>query len=237
MRKVIDWKNLKVLKESEEGFGIILDNAGFIDPTMEKNVGIMESYREPLSLQQNKDMIVYALLQTYDKENRNGRIYPKKVLQDNVEKYQKVIKERRALNELNHPESSVIDLERVSHEIIETWWEGQNLWGKLKILTSPGFKNHGYVGNYAPDIAANLLLNGVTIGISSRGIGSLKKEGSKNIVQNDYELICFDLVSQPSNFSSWVHPSRDFMDSLSEQVQTKKTINEDIIKSLDNFLL
>jgi hypothetical protein len=233
MTNYIDYSKLRVLKENEEGFGIIIDNTGYIDPKIERNSRLVESY----SIEQDKDIILYAILQKYDTENKNGRIYPKKVLEANAEKYQKIIEQHRAISELNHPETSIIDLERVSHEIVETWWEGKELWGKLKILTSPGFKRYGYVGNYAPDIAANLLLHGITIGISSRGIGSLKKEGNKNIVQSDFELICFDLVSQPSTPGAYLFADKTLSKVYTENINKNTIISNDIIKSIDNFLL
>ena len=111
MTKYIDYSKLRVLKENEEGYGIIIDNTGYIDPKIERNSRLVESY----SLEQDKDIILYAILQKYDTENKNGRIYPEKVLKANVEKYQKVIDQHRAISELNHPETSIIDLERVSH--------------------------------------------------------------------------------------------------------------------------
>ena len=93
----------------------------------------------------SQDLILYAVLQKYDTPNKNGRIYPKHLLQREDQKYQQIIKNGGALNELNHPTSSLIDLDRVSHSILETWWEGKVLMGKIKLFTSPGWKKMGII--------------------------------------------------------------------------------------------
>ena len=114
-----------------------------------------------------------------EQQNRNGRVYPEEILKREAENYRKLIKKGVALSELNHPESSLIDLDRVCHVITDLWWENQMLLGKLKLLTSPGFHERGIVSTKG-DQAANLLRQGVTLGISSRGVGSLKKVGEQN---------------------------------------------------------
>lgn len=134
--------------------------------------------------------------------------------------------------------SSLIDLDRVSHTILETWWEGKILMGKLKLLTSPGWKKMGIVSTKG-DQAAMLLMNGVTLGISSRGVGSLKNIKGQNIVQDDFELVCFDLVSSPSTPGAYVFKDLADRDNYQESTEEKpvvldKTLN--LMNKLNVFL-
>jgi hypothetical protein len=143
-----------------------------------------------------------------------------------------------ALSELNHPESSLVDLDRVSHAITDIWWEGPVLMGKLKLLTSPGFHERGIVSTKG-DQAANLLRQGVTLGISSRGVGSLKKIGEQNEVQDDFELICFDLVWSPSTPGAYLflepNDRFNFEENLEEEnkMKAQRVSDESSNKSLD----
>jgi hypothetical protein len=108
-----------------------------------------------------------------------------------------------SLGELNHPESSIIDADRVSHRITETWWDGKTLMGKLELDTTPGYHKMGIISSVG-DKVVNMIRKGWTVGISSRGVGSLKQEGGKNVVQDDFELICWDIVTSPSTPGSWI---------------------------------
>jgi len=225
---------MKVLGPNETGRGILIEyDAGHISPDENKQV-----IAEMKNTDFQQDLILYAVLQKYDVPNKNGRIYPQSVLRRENDKYQTIIKNGGALNELNHPTSSLIDLDRVSHSILETWWEGNVLVGKIKIFTSPGWRKAGII-SCKGDQAANLLMNGATLGISSRGVGSLKNVKGQNIVQDDFELVCFDLVSSPSTPGAYVFS--DLNDRLKyEEVEQEKEPEENKIKSLmsrlDNFL-
>jgi hypothetical protein len=137
-----------------------------------------------------------------------------------------MIEKGTSLSELNHPESSLIDLDRVSHIITEVFWEGPVLLGKLKLLTSPGFHQSG-VCSTKGDLAANYLRQGVTLGISSRGVGSLKKVGEQNEVQEDFELICFDLVSSPSTPGAYLFLNRDDRHKYDENLEEEKKMTVD----------
>jgi hypothetical protein len=198
-------------------------------------------------LDHSKPFEFYAVLQKYNTPNRNGRIYPERILKREAENYKKMIDKGVALSELNHPESSLIDLDRVSHIITEIWWEGNVLMGKLKLLTSPGFHERGIVSTKG-DMAANYLRQGVTLGISSRGVGSLKKVGEQNEVQEDFELICFDLVSSPSTPGAYLfsEPNErfNFEENLEEEKKMKvqRQVGDngnkalDLMKKLNDYL-
>ena len=215
-------------------------DAGYISPKDKLNADIL---KEASNLDYKNPFEFYAVLQKYDTPNRNGRFYPERILKRESDNYKKTIAKGLSTSELNHPESSLIDLDRVSHIITEIWWEGNILMGKLKLLTSPGFHETGVVSTKG-DIAANLMRQGVTLGISSRGVGSLKKVGERNEVQDDFELICFDLVSSPSTPGAYLFTEPDgrfaFEENLKEENDMKaaRTVNKslDLMGRLTDYL-
>ena len=225
---------MKILGPNETGKGILIEyDAGHISADENKKI-ISEMKDTDFS----QDLILYAVLQKYDTPNKNGRIYPEMLLKRENEKYQSMIKKGGALNELNHPSSSLIDLDRVSHSILETWWDGKILMGKIKLFTSPGWKKMGIVSTKG-DQAAMLLMNGATLGISSRGVGSLKQVKGQNIVQEDFELVCFDLVSSPSTPGAYVFKDASDRDQYQESIEEKPAVDDKIQRlmgKLDNFL-
>ena len=228
---------MKVLGVNDIGIrGYLIEyDSGFISPNDLKNQQIITEMK---NLDFSQDLILYAVLQKYDTPNKNGRIYPELVLRRENEKYQMLIKNGGAISELNHPTSSLIDLDRVSHSILETWWEGNALLGKIKIFTSPGWRKGGII-SCKGDQAANLLMNGATLGISSRGVGSLKNVKGQNIVQDDFELVCFDLVSSPSTPGAYVFSDLDdrghYEESVQEQPKEENKVTS-LMNRLDSFL-
>jgi hypothetical protein len=225
---------MKILGPNEIGRGILIEyDAGHVSPDDNKKI-----IAEMKDMDFSQDLILYAVLQKYDTPNKNGRIYPEVLLKRENEKYQTLIQKGGALNELNHPSSSLIDLDRVSHSILETWWDGKLLMGKIKLFTSPGWKKMGIVSTKG-DQAAMLIMNGATLGISSRGVGSLKNIKGQNIVQEDFELVCFDLVSSPSTPGAYVFQDlgdRDkFQESIAEQPQEMDKMKS-LMGKLDSFL-
>jgi hypothetical protein len=212
---------MRILGPSETGKGILIEmDAGHISPNDDFNKNIIEESNKTM-LDYSKPFEFYAVLQKYNTPNRNGRVYPERILKREAENYKKMIDKGIALSELNHPESSLIDLDRVSHAITEIWWDGHILMGKLKLLTSPGFHERGVVSTKG-DQAANLLRQGVTLGISSRGVGSLKKVGEQNEVQDDFELICFDLVSSPSTPGAYLFTDVKDRNNFEENLEEEK---------------
>ena len=147
-------------------------------------------------------LIVRGVLQRAEAKNQNGRIYPREILQREAKKYhEEFIKQRRAMGELDHPESSVVNLQNVSHNISEMNWEGDNLLGTVEVLGTPS-------GN----ILKELFKAGIKLGISSRGMGSVEtvseSDGdSVTQVQPDFELIAFDFVSNPSTHGAFMYPA------------------------------
>ena len=227
-------QNYKILGPTEVGRGILIEmDAGYVSPTDKNNFKFLQESRDFKDY--SKPFEFYAVLQKYDTPNRNGRIYPERILKREADNYTKnYIGRKTALSELNHPESSLIDLDRVSHIITEMWWDGHVLLGKLLLLTSPGFHERGIVSTKG-DQAANLLRLGVTLGISSRGVGSLKKVGDRNEVQDYFELICFDLVSSPSTPGAYLfsEPNDRFKYEENLQEEKEQKAARGLDKSLD----
>lgn len=148
----------------------------------------------------NGKLVVNGVLQRADAKNQNGRVYPREVLMREAKKYASInIKERRALGELDHPDSSVVNLNNVSHNVTEMHWDGDDLVGTVEVLSTPS-------GN----ILKELFKCGIKLGISSRGLGSVKQLGEGSVeVQDDFELIAFDFVSNPSTHGAFLAPMHE----------------------------
>ncbi len=145
-------------------------------------------------------ILMKGVLQKSDTLNQNGRVYPKEILSREVRNYQKFIKENRALGECDHPDSSVVELKNASHIVREAYMDGDVCYGTVELLDTPSGK-----------ILQSLVESGVTLGISSRGVGSTRREGDRDVVQDDFQLICWDFVSEPSTPGAFVmREGRDF---------------------------
>jgi len=171
-----------------------------------------------------RNLLVEGVVQRADSKNQNGRVYPKHILENEVEKYVATsIAENRALGELDHPESTVINLKNVSHNIKSLWWDGDDLMGKIEVLPTPS-------GN----ILRELFANNITVGISSRGMGSVQPLGEGTVeVQDDFELLCWDFVSTPSTQGAFMKPTglnENFNPNLNQSKYSKvNSIISDII--------
>jgi len=156
----------------------------------------------PALVKESRDMnggkiLLKGVIQRADTLNQNGRIYPKGILEREIINYQKFIRENRALGECDHPDTSVVELKNASHLVKEARMEGDTVFGVVELLDTPSGK-----------ILQSLVESGVTLGISSRGVGSTRQQGSALIVQDDFQLICFDIVSEPSTPGAFINESR-----------------------------
>ncbi len=167
----------------------------------------------------NGGMILSGIMQKADAINGNGRVYPHKVLMKEVENYGKLVKERRALGELDHPEDSVINLRNASHLVTDIWWKDKDVMGKVKVLDTPSGK-----------VLQELVKSGVSLGISSRGMGSVREDQGGTIVEEDFQLICFDFVSEPSTPGA-------YMMKEAQEFQNKVFTKADRINRLLNEVL
>ena len=141
----------------------------------------------------NGGMILTGKLQEAEVENGNRRVYPKPILEREMKNYMMLVKENRALGELDHPDDSVINLKNASHMVTDAWWDGNNVMGKVKVLNTPSGK-----------ILQQLVNDGVKLGISSRALGSVNESEGRTMVQEDLQLICFDFVSEPSTPNAYM---------------------------------
>jgi len=164
-------------------------------------------------------MILSGIMQMTETQNGNGRVYQHSTMVREVQNYQKLVKENRALGELDHPDDSVINLRNCSHMVTEIWMEGKNVMGKIKVLDTPSGK-----------ILKELVNGGVTVGVSSRGMGSVREEKGRTIVEDDFQLICFDMVSEPSTPGA-------FMMKEAKDYQNKVFTKADKINRLLNEVL
>ena len=182
-------------------------------PFQVKPIQLTEGLRSPAG-----NPIVEGILATSGIKNGNGRYYAKDLWQREIDKYEEVVKQNRATGELDHPDSSIINLKNVSHIIRDMWWDGDDVVGKIEIL---------------PTVSGNILKalidNGVQVGVSSRGMGSLKQMGEVLEVQDDFELLCWDFVSTPSNPGSYMHLVKEGKEYLTNSYSKVNPILTDIL--------
>ena len=176
------------------------------------------------SIKENKPLMVKGVIQRAEAENQNGRIYPEKILRREIEKYVAgPVREKRALGELDHPESSVINLQNVSHNVTKVKMIGDDVYGEVEILPTPAGK-----------ILQALFASGITVGISSRGMGSVKEGAGGTVeVQDDFELLCFDFVSTPSTHGAFMSPmGRTLQEGKIQVPEYKYTNINNIIRDI-----
>ena len=158
-------------------------------------------------------------------KNGNGRIYQKPTLEREVEAYQKSVKERRSLGELDHPDDSVVNLKNASHLVSKMWWDGDEVMGKIEVLDTPSGR-----------ILKDLIKAGIKLGISSRGLGTVKEANGVTMVEDDFQLICFDIVSEPSTPGAYMKPQKS-MSSPPMDAEIGVYLNENKEKSNLNDLI
>jgi len=231
----------KILQAGETGFGILIEHdAGYIGLDVNKDI-----LNEGFELKPNEPVLINCILQKWGVKNKNGRIYPKDVLIPQVQAYQELVTTNSAVSEADHPDSSIISLQNISHMITKMWWgkgaEENILYGQLKIIVSPGYIKYGVVSVVGDKIVL-YMQNKIRLGISSRGVGTLKELNGENLVQNDFELIGFDLVATPSTPGAFLFPEKQNSIGFGEQYVNRNGIlikEEDnkIITALNKFLL
>ncbi len=230
----------RILQKGQSGYGILIEtDAGYIG---EEGKDILN---ENFELKPNEPVLINCILQKWGVKNKNGRIYPKEVLVPEVDRYQETVTMNSAVSEADHPESSIISLQNISHMITKMWWgkgEQENvLFGQLKLIVSPGYINMGIVSVVGDKIVL-YLQNKIKLGVSSRGVGTLKELNGENLVQDDFELIGFDLVATPSTPGAYLFPEKKGEIGFGENYVNKNGIllREDegkITTAIKKFLL
>ena len=179
------------------------------------------------AIKENKPLIVSGVIQRAEAKNQNGRVYPTEILQREVQNYiDGPVAEKRAMGELDHPESSIINLQNVSHNITKCWWDGDDVYGTFEILNTPAGK-----------ILKALFAAGLTVGVSSRGMGSVEESVNEKgdsivTVQDDFELLCWDFVSTPSTHGAYVSPVSSLQEGKIKIPEYKYTNVNNIIRDI-----
>jgi len=228
--------DFKRIRRETKKVGLLIEgDAGYIEPNDLRNKPFLTEINKVGSGKaiMIEPLVLFVVLQKYGVKNKNGRIYPEAILRREAKNYEVLIKNRSAVGESDHPETAVISNSRISHEIKKIWWEGHTLVGEIEIIMSPGFINQGIISCEGDNIA-NMLRKGIRVGVSSRGVGSLDEIGDTLLVQEDFELICWDIVTSPSTPGSYMFNNRaeaqPFMES---EIKTKGLLIDD----LNEFLL
>jgi len=232
----------RILEEGDTGFGILIEHdAGYINSEINKDI-----LNENFELKPNEPVLINCILQKWGVKNKNGRIYPKEVLEPQVEMYQELVNANSAVSEADHPDSSIISLQNISHMVTKMWWgkgeQANVLYGQLKLIVSPGYIKYGVVSVVGDKIVL-YLQNKIKLGISSRGVGTLKEVNGENLVQDDFELIGFDLVATPSTPGAFLFPEKSGTVKFGETYAKNENgilLKEDegkIITAINRFLL
>lgn len=218
------------IKKGNTGYGLLIEK-DFGSISNQNNAINEDIGTGKIGEKSNDDEFIFPVVfQKFGIENANRRIYPEKIIKAQVEKYMTAVKDHLAIGEANHPDTTTLDIDRLSHLVTDLEWQGHTLIGHIKLLVSPGYVKYGVISNLA-DLCANHIRCGVKLGVSSRGVGSLVDEDGKAIVQDDFELICFDIVTEPSTPNAWIVTKND---DINQYVESKQ---RELSDKLNKFLL
>lgn len=227
---------LNEVKKDQTGTGLLIENDGHIIPPSDTLSQIREDINNNHKFIIPDEFIVSAVFQKYGIKNANGRIYPEAILRTQVDKY---IRERVntscAIGALDHPQASSLSGHDVAMNILNLEWQGRTLIGEMKLHLSPGYKRYG-VCSTSGDLVANMLLDNILIGVSSRGVGSVKNEGGVLMVDDDYEIICWDVVMEPSTNSAFIKMNRSDLQPFIESKEGIKTPLDEKISRMEKIL-
>jgi len=221
---------MNILERNSTGVkGLLVEyDAGYVSPKNNNQfITEMKDMMEAKKFNFNSPKLI-AVMQKFGVENKNGRIYPEKLLKREVERYLKLVKMGASAGETDHPESAVISIQNTSMRITKLWWSGRTLMGEIYLPITRGYIERGIISHPADKIAHDVI-NGFQYGVSSRGVGSLESIEGQNIVQDDFEIICWDFVTTPSTNGSWVAVDQDMLEPYMEGVEPseyEKNINK-----------
>lgn len=230
------------IKKGQTGRGLLVENDGYMSLDMPQNKNLTESFGigdgkriSPKELP--NPFIVSAVFQKFGIENANGRVYPEGVLKAAVEKYMSEVEARKAYGEANHPEGSNINVLNIAMNIVELHWENHTLVGKMEIPISEGFRNLGIISSSA-DMVAQWLISGLRLGVSSRGLGNVIKQFGQLVVDSDYEIVCWDVVAQPSTPQAFIGlTDKDISPFVESGNKNGDSINESKYDKFEKWLL
>lgn len=220
--EIAERENLTEIKAGKTGHGLLIEHDGHIigkDDTIRQ---IREDIEAGHKFVVPDDFVVSAVFQKYGIKNANGRIYPEDILKREVQKYlENQVANRSAVGALDHPSYSSLSGHDVAHRILDLRWEGRTLVGEMKLHLSPGYKRHG-VCSTSGDLVANMILDGIRIGVSSRAVGSVEDKYGTLIVGDDLELVGWDDVLEPSTSNAWIATDAGDLQPYIEGDETRK---------------
>jgi hypothetical protein len=203
---------MRILREGEVGKGLLIEEDGYYDRARKENLKII---KEAVEDTENflKNPYLYCVLQKYDIENKNRRIYPKSVLTASIDKYMSSVQNRSSIGSVDHDDNENVSLlaHRVGLLIEDIFWDGPTCMGKVLLPISKGFANMGIISCGADGIANLIFYHNILVGISSRGLGEVESKNSKKYV-TDYELLCWDWVQMPSTHGAWAFMDKEGME-------------------------
>lgn len=224
-------EQLVEIKRGQTGTGLLIEHDGHIIGKQDTISQIKEDINNNQKFVIPDDFIVSAVFQKYGIKNANGRIYPENILKREVQKYlENQVRLNSSIGSLDHPSSSSLSGHDVAQRILDLRWEGKTLVGEMKLHLSPGYKRYG-ICSTSGDLVANMILDDIRVGVSSRGVGSVEQKFGTLIVGDDFELVCWDVVLEPSTNNAWIATNPNDLKPYIESVeQRKNNISEKIDK-------
>lgn len=229
--------HLNEVKKGQTGTGLLVENDGHIIPPKDTLSQIREDINNGSKFVIPDDFIVSAVFQKYGIKNANGRIYPENVLRTQVDKYiRERVNNNCAIGSLDHPAASSLSGHDVAMNILNLEWQGRTLVGEMKLHLSPGYKKYG-ICSTSGDLVANMLLDNLLIGVSSRGVGSVKNQGGILVVDDDYDIICWDVVLEPSTPMAYIKSNRSELEPFLESRETNKNLVNEKLNRMEKILI
>lgn len=229
---------LTEVKAGETGKGLLIEHDGHIMGHRDTLSQIKEDISNGHKFVVPENFVVAAVFQKYGIKNANGRIYPENVLKREVQKYmEEMVVTNRAIGSLDHPSSSSLSGHDVSHRILDLRWEGRTLVGEMKLHLSPGYIKHG-ICSTSGDLVANMLLDDMLIGVSSRALGSVEQKFDALVVGDDLSLVCWDVVIEPSTPQSFIKQNvRELEPFIESKLEDDKPIVSEKLQKINKILL
>lgn len=231
MNKIYNKEQLVEIKRGQIGTGLLIEHDGHIIGKSDTINQIKEDIDAHHKFVIPDDFVVSAVFQKYGIKNANGRIYPENVLKREVQKYlENQVAGGSAVGALDHPNYSSLSGHDVAHRILDLRWEGKTLVGEMKLHLSPGFKKYG-VCSTSGDLVANMIIDGIRIGVSSRGVGSVEQKFGTLMVGDDFELVGWDDVLEPSTSNAWIATNiKDLQPFIENKENVENVLSEKIQK-------
>jgi hypothetical protein len=236
MNNIYNKEQLVEIKKGQTGTGLLIEHDGHIIGKSDIISQIKEDIDAHHKFVIPDDFIVSAVFQKYGIKNANGRIYPENILKREVQKYlENQVAGGSAVGALDHPNYSSLSGHDVAHRILDLRWEGKTLVGEMKLHLSPGFKKYG-VCSTSGDLVANMIIDGIRIGVSSRGVGSVEQKFGTLMVGDDFELVGWDDVLEPSTSNAWIATNMKDLQPFIENKETDKDVLSEKIQKINKIL-